>query len=82
MAKHEKTQHAPRVETPPKAANVPAVASVHTEPIAAPMGLQIVRARLLSDTPHGRDLPFGLNGSIVDVSESQYIANSDILVRL
>lgn len=39
-----------------------------------------VRARLLGDTAGtGRNLPFGLNGQIIEVSPEQLAANSDML---
>ena len=38
-----------------------------------------VRMRLLSDTPKGRDLPYGLNGTVILVTAKQLEANGDIL---
>jgi hypothetical protein len=85
MAKHSKpAEAAPKAQKAPPsdpAATVEASAQV-AEP-AAPMAAQtqLLHVRLLSDTPAGRDLPFGLNGQWINVKPSQYMANSDILAR-
>lgn len=81
MAKQGKIQDMPRGLAPPKAANVPAAVSVSVATPSAQNEPETVRARLLSDTPQGRNLPFGLNGQLINVTPSQFAANSDILAR-
>jgi hypothetical protein len=83
MAKHSKPAEAvPKAQkTAPSVAAVAVEASAQVAEPAAPMASQMIRARLLSDTPAGRDLPFGLNGSWVEVTAAQFAANSDILAR-